>query len=86
MSLDYRVLGAPGRDNALHVRIDSGQRIERLLFDCGEGCLPELAHADVLAMDHLFFSHLHMDHVAGFDHFFRRTFDRTIERSGRRIG
>jgi ribonuclease Z len=31
----------------------------------------------VQAVEHLFFSHLHMDHVGGFDAFFRATFDRT---------
>lgn len=76
MSISFRILGAAGRDNALLVQVDSGQSVERLLFDCGEGCVSELAFADVLAIDHLFFSHLHMDHVAGFDSFFRATFNR----------
>lgn len=76
MSLQYRVLGAPGRDNALLVHIDSGQGVERLLFDCGEGCLSTLSYAEIADLDHLFFSHLHMDHVGGFDTFFRSTFNR----------
>jgi ribonuclease Z len=76
MSISYRVLGAAGRDNALLVQVDSGQAVERLLFDCGEACLSELALADILQIDHLLFSHLHMDHVAGFDKFFRCNFDR----------
>lgn len=76
MSISFRILGQAGRDNALLVQVDSGQGVERLLFDCGEGCVAELAFAEVLAVDHLFFSHLHMDHVAGFDSFFRATFDR----------
>jgi ribonuclease Z len=76
MPITYRVLGAPGRDNALLVHIDSGQAVERLLFDCGEGCLTELPVADVQAIDHLFFSHFHMDHVAGFDSFFRCNYGR----------
>ena len=79
MSITFRILGTAGRDNALLVQVDSGQAIERLLFDCGEGCLSELAFADVLAIDHLFFSHLHMDHVGGFDSFFRSTFDRSTK-------
>lgn len=78
MSMTFRILGAAGRDNALLVQIDSGQAFERLLFDCGEGCLSELPFRDIQAIDHLFFSHLHMDHVAGFDTFFRCTFNRNM--------
>ena len=76
MSITFRILGTAGRDNALLVQIDSGQAVERLLFDCGDGCLSELSFADIQAIDHLFFSHLHMDHVGGFDSFFRCTFNR----------
>ncbi|EDY19192.1 ribonuclease Z [Chthoniobacter flavus Ellin428] len=76
MSISFRILGKAGGDNALLVQIDSGQTIERLLFDCGEGCLSDVPFADVQAIDHLFFSHLHMDHVSGFDSFFRCTFNR----------
>ena len=76
MSISFRILGTAGGDNALLVQIDSGQTVERLLFDCGEGCLTEIPFADIQAIDHLFFSHLHMDHVSGFDSFFRCTFNR----------
>jgi ribonuclease Z len=76
MSITFRILGTAGRDNALLVQVDSGQSVERLLFDCGDGCLSELSFADIQAIDHLFFSHLHMDHVGGFDSFFRCTFNR----------
>jgi ribonuclease Z len=76
MSLSFRVLGDVGRDNALIVTVDTGQTISRLLFDCGEGCVSELPFADVSAIDHLFFSHLHMDHVGGFDSFFRCVYNR----------
>jgi ribonuclease Z len=76
MAIRFKVLGGPGRDNALWVEVDSGRSIRRLLFDCGEGCLTELAQAEVQAIDHLFFSHYHMDHVAGFDGYFRTNFDR----------
>jgi ribonuclease Z len=76
MSITFRILGTAGRDNALLVKVDSGQAIEHLLFDCGDGCLSELALADILAVDHLLFSHLHMDHVGGFDSFFRCVFNR----------
>jgi ribonuclease Z len=77
MSLSFRVLGDAGRDNALLVVIDSGQAVSRLLFDCGQGCLDAVPFAEVRQIDHLCFSHLHMDHVAGFDAFFRCVFDRT---------
>ncbi|MGC3972442.1 MAG: MBL fold metallo-hydrolase [Pirellulales bacterium] len=76
MTIEYRILGEPGRDNALVALVDSGQAQERLLFDCGEGCLTTLSFGEIQAVDHLFFSHLHMDHVGGFDSFFRSTFNR----------
>ncbi len=76
MSIKFQILGTAGRDNALLLQIDSGQGVDRLLFDCGDGCLSELAVADIQAIDHLFFSHLHMDHVGGFDGFVRCTFNR----------
>jgi ribonuclease Z len=77
MSIHPEILGGPGRDNALYLTIDSGRSIDRLLFDCGASCVDTLKVSDIKAIDHLFFSHLHMDHVAGFDAFFRCTFDRT---------
>ncbi len=77
MPLSFRVLGDAGRDNALLVTIDTGQAVRRLLFDCGDGCLASLSLSEVQAIDHLLFSHLHMDHVAGFDAFFRCTYGRT---------
>jgi ribonuclease Z len=77
MSLSSQVLGSAGRDNALLVRVDSGQAVSRLLFDCGDGCLWQLPFGEVQLIDHLCFSHLHMDHVGGFDTFFRCTFNRT---------
>jgi ribonuclease Z len=77
MSLTHRILGAAGCDNALLVQVDTGQCIERLLFDCGEGCASELTFSETQAIDHLFLSHCHMDHVGGFDSFFRCVFNRT---------
>jgi len=76
MTISFDVLGLPGRDNALFVRIDSGQSIERLLFDCGDGCLNSVPFSEIQSIDHLLFSHLHMDHVAGFDYYFRGVFNR----------
>jgi ribonuclease Z len=79
MSLSFQVLGDAGRDNALLVSVDSGQAVSRLLFDCGDGCLWHLPFGDVQTIDHLCFSHQHMDHVGGFDTFFRCTFNRTTK-------
>jgi ribonuclease Z len=79
MSLSFQVLGSAGRDNALLVTVDTGQVVSRLLFDCGDGCLWQLGFGDIQLIDHLFFSHLHMDHVGGFDTFFRCTFNRTAK-------
>lgn len=76
MSITIQVLGAPDHDNAAFVRIDSGQALHRLQFDCGDGCAASLPASEIQAVDHLLFSHLHMDHIAGFDTFFRRTFNR----------
>jgi ribonuclease Z len=77
MAILYQVLGAAGHDNALFVWVTTGQTIHRLLFDCGEGCIAAVPYADVLAVDHLLFSHLHMDHIGGFDSLFRSIFNRT---------
>jgi len=76
MFISYQILGAPGRDNALLVHVDSGHAVEHLLFDCGDGCVSQLSFSQIQAIDQLFFSHLHMDHVGGFDSFFRCVFDR----------
>lgn len=76
MSISYQVLGKISGDNALIVHLDSGQSIEHLLFDCGEGCLAYVPNNIIQKIDHLFFSHLHMDHIAGFDSFFRVNFNR----------
>jgi ribonuclease Z len=76
MSITFEILGSPGRDNALLVRVDSGHSITRLLFDCGDGSLNTVSYSEILTTDHLFLSHLHMDHVGGFDYFFRCLFNR----------
>jgi len=76
MSITFNVLGNRSRDNALFVTINSGQSQSTLLFDCGDGCVSELSVAAVQSIDGLFFSHLHMDHIGGFDAFFRCNFDR----------
>lgn len=77
MSIAFRILGEADADNALLVEIDSGQSVERLLFDCGEACLAGVPFTEILAIDHIFFSHFHMDHVGGFDTLFRALFNRS---------
>lgn len=76
MSIQYKILGRPGRDNALYVWLNAGTRMYRLLFDCGENIFTSLSQGDIKSIDYLLFSHLHIDHIAGFDYYFRRTFDR----------
>ncbi len=76
--IEYDVLGAAGRDNALLVTIHTGEAVERLLFDCGDGVLAPLPFAQIQRIDRLFFTHLHMDHIGGFDSFFRCTYNRTL--------
>ena len=77
MSLSFQVLGRAGRDNALLVTVDAGQSVSKLLFDCGDGGLWQLPFGEIQTIDHLCFSHLHMDHVTGFDAFFRCIYGRT---------
>jgi ribonuclease Z len=79
MPLSYQVLGRPGTDNALFVKLDTGQAQTRFLFDCGDGCPHQLPGGELREVDHLFFSHLHMDHVAGFDLFFRLNYGRVAK-------
>jgi len=77
LSIQYHVLGTAARDNALLALVCTGQAVHRLLFDCGDGVLAALPFAEIQRIDHLFFSHLHMDHIGGFDAFFRCTYNRT---------
>lgn len=75
--LDVRILGVPPNDNALMVVADSGRSRTRMLFDCGADTLAGVPHGEVQAIGHLFLTHLHMDHVSGFDVFFRVNFQRS---------
>ena len=75
MTISFQILGDIGRDNAAYVLVDSGSAVYRLLFDCGD-CLQSLGRAAMQDIDYLLFSHLHMDHVAGFDRFFRANYAR----------
>ncbi|MGN8000341.1 MBL fold metallo-hydrolase [Sphingomonas sp. 22176] len=56
---------------------DSGQSRLRMMFDCGADTLHTASQAEIQSIAHLFLTHLHMDHVSGFDAFFRMNFART---------
>jgi len=75
--LNVRVLGIPPNDNALLLVADGGQSRTRMLFDCGADTLAGIPLGEVQAIAHLFLTHLHMDHVSGFDAFFRVNFQRS---------
>ena len=77
MAIETRILGKRGKDNAVLVTVNTGRQISRLLLDCGENTASELSFAESSSIDHVLFSHFHMDHVAGFDGFFRRHYDRS---------
>ncbi len=68
---NYKITGEPGRDNALLATVDTGQSLHRLLFDCGEGCLDDIPVAHRQDIEAVFFSHFHIDHIAGFDSLLR---------------
>lgn len=76
MTIEIQVLGTPGRDNAVFVKVDSGQSVSRLLFDCGHNCVDEIGISDISSLNALFISHFHMDHVCDFDSVFRFNFNR----------
>jgi ribonuclease Z len=76
MAIEHSVLGQPGRDNALLVCVDSGQSRSLLLFDCGDDCLRNCAIRDIQSIEAVFFSHFHIDHIAGFDTFLRCNYAR----------
>ncbi len=76
MSLSIKVLGKPGKDNAMFAAVDSGTNMTKMLFDCGENIFKALKQREVKSIKHLFFSHFHFDHAAGFDYFFRRNYQR----------
>lgn len=75
--LSVRILGTPPNDNALLVVADSGQSRARMLFDCGARTLDDVPQGEIQSVAHLFLTHLHMDHVSGFDAFFRVNFQRS---------
>jgi ribonuclease Z len=58
-----RLVNDPFGDPALYVLLP--HRGEALLFDCGD--LHPLPARDLLKIRHIFISHAHIDHLAGFD-------------------
>lgn len=70
----------PTGDPALYVGLRHQRRA--LLFDLGE--LPALSPRQLLAVSHVFVSHAHMDHFAGFDRLLRVILgrDRTVHLFG----
>lgn len=79
MAISYQVLGRPFEDNALYVRVEPGESVHRFLFDCGEKVVDPLTNAELMSVNHLCFSHFHMDHISGFDSLFRLNYDRVDE-------
>lgn len=78
MSLSFQILGKPGNDNSVFIKIDSGQSITRVLLDTGANCLHQLHRNEIAQLDHICFSHYHMDHICGFDSVFRLLFNKPI--------
>ncbi len=76
MTIHSTLLGRPFEDNALYLVVDSGTQQTRLLFDCGENTLNHLSIGEIQKIDHVFFSHFHLDHIAGFDRFIRVNYNR----------
>ncbi len=76
MSLSFQILGKPGNDNSVFIKIDSGQSITRVLLDTGANCLHQLNRNEIAQLDHVCFSHYHMDHICGFDTVFRLLFNK----------
>lgn len=77
MSIDFKVFGIPGQDNALYVNLNSGQNVFHFLCDCGYCGLHHLGRGILQDVDLLLFSHMHIDHIAGFDVLFRHLYSRS---------
>ncbi len=76
MAIEYKILGEAFKDNALFVKIDTGNKVYKFLLDCGQDCLNSLSNKEISEVDHLLISHFHMDHIAGFEEFFRLNYKR----------
>lgn len=55
MSIISHLLGKTFHDQALYVRVDTGQENVHLLFDCGENVLHDLKNTVIQQLDHIFF-------------------------------
>lgn len=76
MKFGFEVLGRAGWDNSVLVTLDTGQKVWRLALDAGDGCIATLPPSDLMHLDGLLLSHLHMDHIAGFEAFVRASYTR----------
>lgn len=72
-SFSARLVNGALFDPVLYVRLLN--RKESLLFDCGH--FEGLANREMLCLDAVFVSHLHMDHFMGFDRVLRTVLHRT---------
>ena len=79
MSIKYSLLGNNFQDQSLYVMIDTGQEHISFLFDCGANVLYNIDISTIQDIDHLCLSHYHIDHIAGFDSFFRHNYNREKE-------
>jgi len=67
-----RLVNGPLEDPVLYINLRHQSRA--ILLDCGE--IATLAPRDILKISHIFISHTHMDHFAGFDRILRLTLGR----------
>jgi ribonuclease Z len=62
-----RLVNGPLFDPMVYLRLINESRA--IMFDCGR--FLELSHREMLLLDAVFISHMHMDHVVGFDSLLR---------------